>query len=90
MGYLDICKCTCDTCTQFKKGLPLAHCHQKPCGCKVRTPDERLVDRVLERDRGLSTWEEEFVESCSRQLEQGGALSERQREILLGLDTEPS
>jgi hypothetical protein len=38
--------------------------------------------QILENGRGISKWEQQFVESVVEQLEEGGGLSERQEEIL--------
>lgn len=41
--------------------------------------DQELVDALCEIESGLTEWEVEFVESLANQLDQGRALSDRQR-----------
>lgn len=46
------------------------------------------IETILNEGRNLSKWERDFTESVSEQLEQRGALSERQIEILERIYTE--
>jgi hypothetical protein len=40
-----------------------------------------MVEQLCDIDSGLTPWEVEFVESISKQVEQGRALSEKQFDI---------
>ena len=40
------------------------------------------IEAIQEQGRGLSKWEEDFVDSVSEQLSSRGTLSERQEETL--------
>ena len=43
---------------------------------------QEWVDKIQEQGRGLTKWEEDFVESIADRLSSGQSLSERQEEIL--------
>lgn len=40
------------------------------------------IEKLQTASRGLTKWEEDFVESISEQFEERGSISERQEEIL--------
>lgn len=40
------------------------------------------IQRIQEEGRGLTNWEEEFVQSIDEQMEQRGRISDKQEEIL--------
>ena len=43
---------------------------------------KRWVDAIQDQGRGLSEWEESFVDSCIRQFKAKGSLSDKQCDIL--------
>lgn len=45
-------------------------------------PNYKVILTELMESTKLTTWEENFVESCSRQLEAKGQLSDKQMEIV--------
>lgn len=54
------------------------------------SPDliERMLSTIEDEGRGLSPWEDAFIESLREQFSERGRISERQAEILEGIYSE--
>lgn len=48
--------------------------------------DRNLIARIDEFGKGLSSWEIDFVESCTRRLDEGSPLSAKQRQTAEEID----
>ena len=53
---------------------------------KQLAADKRLLDRIDQFGKGLTTYEKGFVESALRRLDAGQALSDKQRKLADDID----